>query len=136
MFPLQSPQLSAKHRSAQMALRLFSTILLTSALFLGIALALANRPASAQASTASHATAPSSEIKQQQLPEALPASQSLYRAAQTTDFEDTFAVGTDNHPTRDIAWGDVDGDGDLDVLAGNLGAKNRILLNILLILLN
>ena len=38
-------------------------------------------------------------------------------------------IGPDTHDTRAIAVGDVDKDGDLDVVAGNFGQKNRLYLN-------
>jgi hypothetical protein len=38
-------------------------------------------------------------------------------------------VSPDSDITRSIAWGDVDGDGDLDLLAGNDGSPNKLYIN-------
>ncbi len=38
-------------------------------------------------------------------------------------------ISSDAHATRSIALGDVDGDGDLDIVAGNDGLANRLYLN-------
>ena len=39
------------------------------------------------------------------------------------------SISADDNETRSIALGDVDGDGDLDVVAGNFGEPNRLYLN-------
>jgi hypothetical protein len=53
----------------------------------------------------------------------------LYRNDGGTLIASAVWSSTESDATRSVAWGDVDGDGDLDLAVGNPGAPNRLYLN-------
>ena len=52
----------------------------------------------------------------------------LYRNKGDGTFESAWQ-SSEEDPTLSVAWGDIDGDGDLDLAVGNNGAPNRIYVN-------